>query len=273
MAYWKNRFTGEVKEHWKNPDFSSWTSAPEPTDVKIARQKAEVSKPFQEAMKYYQPGGGYGAGVEAGLDRGRTQSMASGMNALIGSGLAGTTMAAGLGKKYEEEVAAPTRAGVESTRAQNLAALNMAMGGAQQSASQFTQGMDQSSQQFSQSQAMQKYMADLQAQGQSNQLGLGYAGLRAGQQQAAGQLGLGYAGLQAGQQQAAGQLGLGYAELNAKMNAKKQVAPTGSNFKVPTSAPSLFSSAAPTTTAKPQTWSSSELTALNQKLGNKATGF
>ena len=201
-------------------------------------QKNNVRKKLPDRSKkleFYKPGGGFGEGVEAGLKRGRTKSMASGMNALIGSGLAGTTMAAGLGKKYEEEVAAPIMAGVESTRAQNLSALNVSMGQAQQSASQ-----------FSQSQALQKYMADLQAKGQAGQLGLGYAQLNAQGQPTA---------------------------TIPSYSQPTAVTPGNNNFRVPTVAPSLFAPAPTTTTAKPKTWSSSELTALNQKLGNIATGF
>ena len=203
----------------------------------------EALAAFQKAIAQYGPGGSFGKGVEAQLERGRTRSMASGMNALIGSGLAGTTMAAGLGKKYEEEVVAPTMAGVESQRAQALSSLYASLAGMEQS-------------------------------GFENQ-----AGRSLSASQSANQLGLGYANLQAGQQQAAGQLGLGYAELNARINAQKQSTVTGNNgFRVPTTAPSLFTPAAPTSvvptaTARPKTWSPEELTALNKKLGNKATGF
>ena len=207
------------------------------------KRKKEIAKPYQEAMAYYKEGGGFGAGIEAGLERGRTRSMASGMNALIGSGLAGTTMAAGLGKKYEEEVAAPTMAGVESTRAQNLSALNVAMGQAQQGGTE-----------FSQSQALQKYMANLQAEGQ------------------AGQLGLGYANLQAGQQQAAAQLGLGYAELNARIQAQKQPAtPSNYNFKVPAVAPSLFKPASTAPTPSASNVRESQQALLRAKFGDRVT--
>ena len=48
-----------------------------------------ASAAFQKAIAMYGPGGGFGKGVEAQLERGRTRSTASGMNTLIGSGLAG----------------------------------------------------------------------------------------------------------------------------------------------------------------------------------------
>ena len=94
---------------------------------------AESRKMWEEAIAHYAPGGGYGKGVEAGLERGRTKSLASGMQSLVSAGLSNTTQAAGLGKKYEEEVAAPTRAGVESQRAQAIASLKAGMAGAMQS--------------------------------------------------------------------------------------------------------------------------------------------
>ncbi len=87
---------------------------------------------WEKALAHYKPGGGFGAGVEAGLERGRVKSTASGMQNLVSAGLAGTTMAAGLGKKYEEEVAAPTRARVESARAEAISGLQAGMAGAEQ---------------------------------------------------------------------------------------------------------------------------------------------
>jgi hypothetical protein len=73
-------------------------------------------------------------GIEAGLERGRTKAVAGGMQNLVSAGLSNVTTAAGLGKKYEEEVAAPTRAGAESRRVQGLAGMYAALGGAEQGA-------------------------------------------------------------------------------------------------------------------------------------------
>lgn len=101
-----------------------------------------------KAKAYYEPGGGYGKGVEAGLERERTQAMSSGMQALVGSGLAGTTMAGGLGKKFAEEVGMPTRARIEETRAERLSALDVLK-------AQLTQGASESAQQ----RALQEFIA------------------------------------------------------------------------------------------------------------------
>lgn len=89
---------------------------------------------FEKAIAQYAPEGGFGKGVEAGLERGRVKAVASGTQAMVSAGLAGTSVMAGLGKKYEEEVAAPTRAGVESERAGRLSSLYAVQAGAEQSA-------------------------------------------------------------------------------------------------------------------------------------------
>jgi hypothetical protein len=84
---------------------------------------AASRKAWEQAIAQYAPGGGYGKGVEAGLERGRTKALASGTQSLVSAGLYGTTTTAGLGKKYEEE----------STRAQAIASLKAGYAGAMQS--------------------------------------------------------------------------------------------------------------------------------------------
>lgn len=107
---------------------------------------------LQRAMEYYAPGGGYGKGVEAGLERGRVKAVAGGTQALVSAGLAGTTMPAGLSKRYEEEVAMPARARVEETRAG-------AISGLEAMKAQIIQGATESAR----SRALQTYLARLQA--------------------------------------------------------------------------------------------------------------
>jgi len=112
-----------------------------------------ASKAMQNAIAYYQEGGGYGKGVEAQLERGRVKALASGMQSLVSAGLGGTSLGAGLGKKYEEEVAAPMRAQVESQRAQAISGLEMAK-------AQIIQGATEADR----SRALQEYLALLQSQ-------------------------------------------------------------------------------------------------------------
>ena len=195
--------------------------APAPTAAPAAQTglTPKSRAAFEKAMEMYRPGGGFGAGVEAGLERGRVRTVASGTQRLVTAGLAGTTMAAGLGKKYEEEVAAPTRAGVESERAQRLSSLYAAMGMAEQGAVEAGAGRQLGYAQLGASQVAS-----------AGQLGLGYAQVGAGQARAAGQLGLGYAQVGAGRESAAGRLRLNIAELAAKYRPQT----------IPTTAPSLF---------------------------------
>jgi len=137
----------------------------------VKRRETELA-PIREAKAYYQPGGGFGKGVEAGLERGRVKTMASGMQHLVGAGLAGTTMAGTLGKRYEEEVAAPTRMGVEEQRAQALSGISM-----QQAGMGFQAGQAGLQRGFQAGQAgaqrgLQRYIADLQANLQREEMAL-----------------------------------------------------------------------------------------------------
>ncbi len=198
----------------------------------------EALKSFTEAKSYYAPGGGFGKGVEAGLERGRVRSTASGLQSLISSGLAGTTMAAGLGKKYEEEVAAPTRAGVESERAQRLSSLSMALGGAEQGA--FESGAGRS---------LSERLANLQA-GTSIQL----AGMR--------------------RPTGGGASGFGRTQPTTRFGVSRPAPTSGGYFtgrsKIPTAAPSLFAPTAPIPTAEAgKTWSEEELQELIQRTGSR----
>lgn len=137
--------------------------------LRRAREKEERLAPIREAKEYYAPGGGFGVGVEAGLERGRVKAMASGMQHLVGAGLAGTTMAGGLGKRFEEEVGAPTRARVEEQRAQALSGIAMQEAGmAQQTGLATTQMRFQAGQAGAQ-RDLQRYIADLQAKLQREQ--------------------------------------------------------------------------------------------------------
>ena len=116
---------------------------------------------LQRAKAQYAPGGGFGKGVEAGLERGRVKAMASGMQGLVSAGLAGTTMAGTLGKKYEEEVGMPARARVEEQRAQAISGIEMAQAGMGFQAGQA--GMQRS---------LQMYLAQLQADLQRQQMAM-----------------------------------------------------------------------------------------------------
>ncbi|MCK5615812.1 hypothetical protein KAR91_78840 [Candidatus Pacearchaeota archaeon] len=118
---------------------------------------------IQRAKAYYQPGGGFGKGVEAGLERGRVKAVSAGMQGLVGAGLAGTTMAGGLGKRYEEEVAAPARMGVEERRAQAISGIEMQQAGMGFQAGQAGLQRGFQAGESAASRSLQMYIANLQA--------------------------------------------------------------------------------------------------------------
>lgn len=89
---------------------------------------------FNKSLNQYAPGGAYGKGVESALERGRTKAVASGQQSLVSAGLAGTSLMAAPGQRFEEEVAMPTRAKVEETRAGRLSEIYAMMANMQQQA-------------------------------------------------------------------------------------------------------------------------------------------
>ena len=84
---------------------------------------AQVRNLFKEAKALYAPEGAFMGGIEAQLARTEKRAVASGMQGLVSAGLAGTSLAGGLGKKFQEEVAVPALAQAESTRLSSLAGL------------------------------------------------------------------------------------------------------------------------------------------------------
>ncbi len=75
---------------------------------------------WDEIIQRYQPGGAFGAGALASYERGKTKALGAGMQQLVSSGLANTTVAATMGKKYEEEVGTPFRLQLEDMRMDRL---------------------------------------------------------------------------------------------------------------------------------------------------------
>ena len=173
---------------------------------------------YGKAIDQYAPGGGYMKGIEAGIKRGGTRAVASGMQGLVSAGLSNTTQAGGLGKKYEEEVGAPIRAQAESQRVQGLASLYAALGGAEQGAFEGSAGRGLGYAQINANQATSAGQLGFGYAQLSADQNLGYAQLGASQSASAGQLGLGYAQLGASQKASEAEMQLRYAQLNAKAN-------------------------------------------------------
>jgi len=102
-------------------DGSAKKTATERANEAAAKRESEVRGLLDEIVGMYAPGGDFGAGYEAELARTKTQDLARGTQALISSGLYGTTMAAGLGTAWEEAVGAPSRLKLEDVRTQRYA--------------------------------------------------------------------------------------------------------------------------------------------------------
>jgi len=79
---------------------------------------------YDRIIKQYEPGGAFLQGVEKQLGREKAKTVAQQTQDLISSGLFGTSLTAGLGKKFEEEVATPAR-----LRAQDIAFERLAQAG------------------------------------------------------------------------------------------------------------------------------------------------
>lgn len=92
---------------------------------------AQIRKLFKSAKEIYSQSGAFMGGIEAQLARTEKRAVASGMQGLAAAGLASTSMAGGLGKKFQEEVAVPALAQAESTRLSALAGLYQSQAGAE----------------------------------------------------------------------------------------------------------------------------------------------
>lgn len=79
-----------------------------------------IDKLLDEAIARYQPGGEFGKPELALLKREKIKTLAKQKAGLIGRGMAKTTVGAGLGKKWEEEIGMPAKLKLEDIRTQRL---------------------------------------------------------------------------------------------------------------------------------------------------------
>ena len=75
---------------------------------------------FDRIIKQQETGDVSEKAIEAAISRGSTKAVAQGTQSLVSSGLSSTTQAAGLGKKFEEEVGMPARLQAADIRQQRL---------------------------------------------------------------------------------------------------------------------------------------------------------
>lgn len=90
------------------------------TNVANKAREKEIRALFQDILGRYGEGGSFGAGYQSELERTKTRDVASGTQSLVSAGLSNTTQAAGIGKKWEEEVGAPARLRLEDLRMDRL---------------------------------------------------------------------------------------------------------------------------------------------------------
>lgn len=88
----------------------------EATRLANEQRYAEALELYDQIISQYEPGGGFGAGYEAQLERTKTKTIAGQEQKLVSSGLYGTSITAGLGQKFEEEVGQPARLKLEDIR-------------------------------------------------------------------------------------------------------------------------------------------------------------
>jgi hypothetical protein len=81
----------------------------------------QATAEYDKIIDIYKPGGGFGKGVEADLERRGKQTVAAGEQDLVSRGTFNTTARAALPGQFEENVAAPTRLSLEAMRQGKLA--------------------------------------------------------------------------------------------------------------------------------------------------------
>jgi len=129
------------KEYWKyynkggrlSPD--AWQASKTYAAASEAAKQANISR-YQQGLDIwksieaqYLPGGGFGQGALATYERTKERDIARASQSLVSSGLYGTTITAGLGKKYEEEVGQPFKLNLEDIRQQRLSEARGGMAG------------------------------------------------------------------------------------------------------------------------------------------------
>ena len=86
----------------------------------MAATQEELMGLLDKIIERYRPGGEFGKGELALLEREKTKSLARTQSGMVSAGLAGTTVSAGAGQKWEEEVGMPAKLQLEDIRSQRL---------------------------------------------------------------------------------------------------------------------------------------------------------
>jgi len=80
------------------------------------QRENEIRSMFDQLLGMYKPGGGFGAGTEAILERQKQKDLSSAVASSVSSGMFNTTLPAGFGKQWEEEIGMPSRLKLEDMR-------------------------------------------------------------------------------------------------------------------------------------------------------------
>jgi hypothetical protein len=110
-------YTPKKKTTPKTSSYSSGSAIDRANEAAFEREQ-EIRALFDEIIGTYAPGGSFGAGTEAMINRQKSQDLAKSTQSLISSGLYGSTMTAGLGTAWEESVGMPSRMKLEDLRTQ-----------------------------------------------------------------------------------------------------------------------------------------------------------
>ena len=129
------------------------------------QRAAQVEAIFDEIIERYKPGGSFGQGYAELLKGQKQREVGSGVQSMISSGLAGTTTAAGLGRRWEAEVGAPARLKLEDIQMERLS-------GAQAQKAGFLERIEEPGPDFNA--LMQAYSAQASAGGGGGGGGAGY---------------------------------------------------------------------------------------------------
>jgi hypothetical protein len=132
-----------LTKNYKEPEYTGGPMGIAPSNPSSITTTPTVSSQYQNAMdsanaanearyaegkgKYgqiediYKPGGSFGAGQLAQIDSQKQRDVASGMQSLVGSGMANTTVAASLPQAWEQNVGSQARLNLADTQAQRYA--------------------------------------------------------------------------------------------------------------------------------------------------------
>ena len=93
------------------------------------KRRQQIESIYGEMMQRYQPGGAFERRGLGEIERARTKGVGQEMQQMISSGLYGTTTAAGVGRKWEADVGAPSRLRLEDIMQQRMTGIQQQKAG------------------------------------------------------------------------------------------------------------------------------------------------